>query len=216
VTLRRLVAGGLIGGILGGLAVAAIEAATTTRLILAAEQLETAQAGDVHAALADPERALATLVATAGVAVGYALMLLALMHLARRPITARTILPWAVAGFLATGLAPAFGLAPALPGAAEAGLVARQAWWLATAAATAGGLALLALARGPAPIVLGLALIALPHVAGAPHAAGSASPVPAELAASFAAASLGVQFLSWVLPAAIAGYAVSRLQALAR
>jgi hypothetical protein len=33
--------------------------------------------------------------------------------------------------------------------------------------------------------------------------------VPAEVAASFTAASLGLQFLTWVLPAAIAGYCVS-------
>lgn len=218
--LRRLLAGGLIGGFVGGLLVALVQVVTTTPLILHAETFESGHApaaaestamhegrhGDTHEGSI---RLMTTVLATVGVAVGYAWILLAAMHVAGRPITARTVVPWAVAAFLATGLAPAFGLAPALPGSAEADLAARQVWWLATAVATAVGLAAIGLGRKPYLIALGLALIVLPHVVGAPHAGAAASLVPAEVAAAFAAASLGLQFLTWILPAVIAGYWVS-------
>jgi cobalt transporter subunit CbtA len=218
--LRRLLGGGLIGGFVGGLLVALVQTVTTTPLILHAETFESghppaaAESTEMHAGgLGDTHegsfRLMTTAVATVGVAVGYAWILLAAMHAAGRPITARTVVPWAVAAFLATGLAPAFGLAPALPGSAEAGLVARQVWWLATAAATAAGLAAIGLGRKPSLVALGLMLIVLPHLVGAPHTGAAASRVPAEVAASFTAASLGLQFLTWVLPAAIAGYCVS-------
>ena len=200
---------------------AALQAVTTTPLIAAAERLETphehasaaaSEAQHDEATPAPAARALTTLIATTGIAVGYAWILLALMHVAGRPISARSIVPWAVAGFLATGLAPSFGLAPALPGAAESDLAARQLWWIGTAAATGAGLAALALGRGKLMALLGLALILLPHLVGAPIAAAPVSRVPAEIAAAFAASSLGLQFLAWTVPAVIAGYAVARLE----
>lgn len=221
--LRRLLTGGLIGGCIGGLLIAAVETVTTTPLILQAEAFEASTTAGAAASTlylgteidgsSGFSRTTLTVLATVGLAIGYAWILLAAMHIADRPITWRSIVPWAVGGFLATGLAPAFDIAPMLPGSSEAGLEGRQLWWCGTAIATASGLTVLAFGRRPYALALGLALIALPHVTAVPwlqRSITAASPVPAELAASFATASLGLQFLIWVVPAAIAGYAVSR------
>lgn len=116
-----------------------------------------------------------------------------------RRIGAREGLLWGIAGFAAFQLAPALGLAPELPGmlAAEAG--ARQVWWVGTALATATGLGLLAYGRGPLVVALALALLAAPHLIGAPTLEGFAGVAPPELAAIFAARVLGVGLVVWAV-----------------
>jgi cobalt transporter subunit CbtA len=148
-----------------------------------------------------------TSLTTIATAVGVAFLLLAGMIFAGDPIDERHALAWSIAGFVASGLAPAAGLAPELPGGAAGELVARQIWWIGTAAATA--LALWAFLRMENPIARGGAVILLvaPHVIGAPHAHAFESKVPAEVAAQFAALSLIVQGLLW----AFAGIAVGLL-----
>ncbi len=223
--LMRILTGGLVGGLAGGAIVAAIQIVTTTPLILHAETFETAQAGLLvlvhsHGAEAgaaatggfDLTRALLTSIATIAVATGYAWMLLAAMTARGAEITARSVIPWAVAGFFVTGLAPALGLPPELPGTAAGDLMARQAWWLGTVAATAAGVAAIAFSRTALWTAAGIALIVLPHVIGAPHAGEPASQVPAEVAGQFVAASLVIHALIWLVPAAIAGFTVSRLK----
>lgn len=223
--LARVLAGGLIGGIAGGLIVAAIQAVSTTPLILHAETFETARALDAislipvhdHARVAasglDFPRLLTSSIATIAIATGYSFLLLGGMLAAGRTITARSVVPWAMAGFFATGLAPAFGMAPELPGAASADLGARQFWWIGTALATGTGLAAMALGRGAIWFAAGIGLVILPHVIGAPAAPAPSSKVPAEVAAHFAAASIAIQALVWLIPAALAGLALARMQA---
>jgi cobalt transporter subunit CbtA len=206
--LARVLTGGLIGGIAGGAAVAAIQAVTTTPLILHAETFEAATTA-AHGL--DASRLLTSSIAAIAVATGYTLLLLGGMLTAHRAITARSVLPWAMAGFLATGLAPAFGMAPELPGAAAADLGARQLWWIGTAIATAAGLAAIAFGRGFLWTAAGVGLIVLPHLIGAPAALAPVSRVPAEIAARFAAMSLAIQALTWLVPAAIAGFAIAWL-----
>lgn len=222
--LTRILAAGLIGGIVGGIVVGAIETITTVPLILHAEVFEvqdTASAAQillVHshdgAAVegAEPMRNVLTILATVLVAVGYTWMLLAAMFLKGAEITWRGVIPWAVAGFFVTGLAPALGLAPELPGSSAGPLEMRQIWWIATAVATALGLAAIFFGRNAAWIAGGVVLIVLPHLIGAPHPAEMESQVPAELAAHFAATSLVVQALVWIVPAVIAGYAATWLR----
>src|SRR6266851_3863562 len=62
-----------------------------------------------------------------------------------RPVMWREGLLWGLGGFVAFTAAPGLGLPPELPGMPVAELTARQIWWIATAAATATGLCLLAL-----------------------------------------------------------------------
>lgn len=223
--LMRILAGGLIGGIAGGIVVGAIESVTTTPLILHAEQFETTDvasaaqillahvhSGEAAAEGGDAMRTILTYTASVIVAVGFAWMLLAAMFVKGAEITARSVIPWAVAGFVATGLAPAFGLAPELPGAYAAELELRQIWWVGTAVATALGLAAIFFGRHVVWSIVGVGLIVLPHVIGAPHPDDMGSPVPAELAAQFVSASLVVQALMWVVPAVIAGFAIERMR----
>jgi len=233
--ITRILSVGLLAGVLAGLAIATLQHFTTTPLILKAETYENApSAADKHAtagafnpahvilvhgkphageagavnewAPADGwERTMYTSLATIGTAVGFALVLLALMVFATETITLTNGIAWGAAAFVATGLAPAFGIAPELPGSAAADLVFRQIWWVSTAAVTAVGLACLLRAQSALTRLAGVALIALPHIVGAPHPAELTSTVPAELAGHFAAVALGVQAVMWALVGAGVG-----------
>jgi cobalt transporter subunit CbtA len=225
--LARVLSVGLLAGLLAGLLIAVLQQVTTTPLILLAETYETQGAGASavppasgaakehdHAAHdhgwkpADGlPRFFYTSVATVATAVGMSFLLLAGMIFAGDPIDERRALAWAIAGFVATGLAPAAGLAPELPGSGAGALIARQAWWIATAVATA--FALWTFLRSGRPIARLVAVVVLlaPHVIGAPHPHAFESKVPAEIAAEFAALSLVVQGLLW----ALAGIAVGLL-----
>ncbi len=149
---------------------------------------------------------LATLVG----GVGYALLLGAVMLALRREPTPGTGLALGIAGFGAVALAPALGLPPELPGMEAAVLELRQAWWLMTVVATGLGLYLIAVRRVPLTIAGGLVLIVAPHLAGAPHAAEAGSRLPADLAAQFAARSLGIAFVFWSLIGLGYGWAWAR------
>jgi len=241
--LHRILLAALVAGFVGGLATAVLQHFTTTPLILEAELYENGEAGAVRSSLngatyggarlilahtgadhgegdheawapADGiERTLYTAVATVGTAFGFALILLSAMVLTNTRITARSGLLWGLAGFAAAGLAPALGLAPELPGSAAAELDLRQMWWIATAAATAGGLWLVLRVSTPFAIAGGIVLMLLPHVVGAPHPGGFVSEVPAELAGHFAAASLVVMAVVWTLSGTVAGYVWQRGEA---
>lgn len=132
---------------------------------------------------------------------GYAMMLMAGMVLAER--AGRRIGPaegllWGLAGFACVQLAPALGMAPELPGTPAADLDARQLWWLGTAASTALGIGLLAYGKRPLGPIAAVALLALPHVIGAPELEGYFGVAPPELASAFAARSLGVALAVWL------------------
>jgi cobalt transporter subunit CbtA len=144
---------------------------------------------------------------------GFGLILNALSRLwtlrSGRPFTAADGALWGAAGFAAFSLAPAFGLPPELPGMAGGDLIARQVWWIATGCCTAGGIALLLYSTEPWRSA-GIALIALPHLVGAPQADGHGA-IPGEMAAAFAAASLGASAVFWVVLGWVSGWAQQRL-----
>ena len=132
---------------------------------------------------------------------GFGLVTAALMALAAErghASTLRTGLAWGVAGWITVQLAPALGLPPELPGMAGAELSARQGWWALTVATTALGLAALALGRGWPALALGVALLASPHVMGAPQPVAFSGPAPPELAALFAVRTLGTALVAWL------------------
>jgi cobalt transporter subunit CbtA len=266
--IMRVLAVGLVAGILAGLFVAALQHFATMPLIVAAEVFEGAHgaaghahgaadavagsgaaAGHTHATAAAglPEasaivaadnaisRTVATFTSSIGLCVGFALLLLGGMLLSDGQVTRNTALAWGVCGFLATGLAPALGVPPELPGMAADDPGGRQGWWFLAAACTAAGLFLLlrgfsathgqpeaaALDGATVPLwqpLAGLALIALPHLLGAPQVPDAPSAVPAALAARFAAASLAMQAITWLSVAAGVGLfwpAISRALATA-
>ncbi len=212
--LSRVLMVGLLAGLIAGLAIAALQHVTTTPLIRAAEVYETAQHNHETAAAPEApawepaegfERTAATSIATVATTVGYAFILLALLLAANEPIEPKRAMSWGVCAFLATGLATGLGLAPQLPGAAETDLVGRQLWWLSTAALTGGGLYALLRLEPLFAKLAGLVMIVAPHIVGAPQPATPESTVPAELAARFAAASLTLHALTWILAALLVG-----------
>jgi cobalt transporter subunit CbtA len=232
--INRVLAAGFSAGLLAGLAIALLQQFTASPLILKGELYEAASlassqdagshahdgGGHSHGAADHDhdegegwkpregfERIAVTTLATVAASIGYALLLIAAMLLNGSAITVPQALAFAACGFIATGLAPAMGLAPELPGSAAAPLVARQLWWVLTVAATAASLWLLLASKRPGAALPALVLLALPHIIGAPQPAAFESRAPAELAARFASVSLGLQALLW----ASIGYAAGAL-----
>ncbi|MBI1243413.1 MAG: cobalt transporter [Alphaproteobacteria bacterium] len=163
----------LAAGLVAGLVAAGVQAIGTWPLIDTAETFEIPDPVAAHEW--SPEglaRAGWSVLFDILAGVGFALLANGALLVFR---SLRTVaLDWRVGailgalGFATFALAPAFGLAPALPGMAEGDLVARQTWWLATAAATLSGGVLSVLGRRTSDWLIGIALIAAPHVVGAP------------------------------------------------
>lgn len=133
---------------------------------------------------------------------GYALVLIAGINLAEQVgirIGLAQGLLWGLAGFLSFQMMPALGLPPELPGMAAADLSARQLWWAATAVATGAGLWFLCYGAAHWQRAMGAGVLAAPHVWGAPQVAQLAGIVPPELASAFAATSLGIGLITWVV-----------------
>lgn len=142
--------------------------------------------------------------------VSYGLMLVAGFALAANfgiQVNTRDGILWGIAGFVAFQLAPAMGLAPELPGTVAADLGERQVWWWSTVIATGVGLALLAYGRTLVTAVIAGALLAAPHVIGAPEIDGYFGVAPPEVAAMFSARVLGAALATW----AILGWLCARL-----
>ena len=144
-------------------------------------------------------------------ATGFALLLTGIYAIRGRHVTWREGLLWGLAGFVVFTAAPGLGLPPELPGMPVADLTARQTWWIATAAATAGGLGLLVLIPAAWSAVLGLALIALPHLIGAPAAPESHSAVPAALSHRFIVVVTLTSLLFWALLGVATSLAFERI-----
>lgn len=144
-------------------------------------------------------------------ALGFAFVLAAASVLGGIEVNARNGVIWGMAGFAVFQLAPAFGLAPELPGMPAADLVARQIWWWGTALATATAIFGIAKFQNFGAVAIGVVLILLPHVIGAPQLVGEhASGVPAHLATEFAASSLFVGAAFWLIVGPLYGYLVER------
>ncbi len=218
---RHLLTSGLFAGFAVALLATLLHLAFLERNIALAERYESgalehfAGAGHDHAASADQaeahdhappvaplwQRQAKTLLTMIITYCGYGLLMTAALALAARfgaSAGPRDGLLWGLAGFTAFALAPAMGLEPALPGLDYGPLQPRQIWWLGCAAATLAGLALLAFGSGARPRIAGLAILALPHLIGAPVPAAFTGILPPELAARHAARSLGVGLVAWL------------------
>jgi cobalt transporter subunit CbtA len=122
------------------------------------------------------------------------------------PLTIRNGVLWGLCGFLCASLAPAAGLPPELPGMPAADLAARQVWWIGSIVATASGIYLMASRRYSWSLWLGVIVIALPHIIGAPQAETYTMPgVPAGLAAAYVANSLAANAVFWIVIGSVLG-----------
>jgi len=210
---QKIAVSALIAGFGAGLIAALMQFVFVQPLLLHAELFEgnpataldlvTVPRGEI-----DIAREGLNIVFSALVYTGYALMLLAAMVWAESrgvPITARAGIIWGAAGFITMHLAPAFGVAPDMPGLNGAHVEARQVWWFGTAACTGLGLWLLAFGRNWAMWGAGIVLLAAPHLIGAPLPDTLTQVAPPELAASFAARTLGTALVVWTSLGALLG-----------
>ena len=154
-----------------------------------------------------------TVAANVVTAVGFALLLVAASDFAGGIAGWRSGLLWGLAGFAVFTLAPGLGLPPELPAMPAAELFPRQVWWLGTVAATAAGMALLFLGKSPALAAVGIALLVVPHLVGAPQPASHASPIPEGLHHSFVVAVTVTNLVFWALLGTLVGVLGPRVEA---
>lgn len=202
-------------GLLAALLLTLLQSFWVAPLILQAETYENAPAATevahehaegaaahTHDAEAwEPEDGWQRVLSTTGgnlvVAVGFALMLAGLYTL-RAPTRAAQGLLWGLAGYATFVLAPTLGLPPELPGTAAADLALRQTWWIGTAASTAAGIALIVFGRNWLLKVLGVAILAVPHLIGAPQPEVHSMLAPEALEAQFKIASQLTNVAFWL------------------
>jgi cobalt transporter subunit CbtA len=227
---QRIFFAAVLSGLAAGLVLSGLQQWRVAPLILAAEVYEhqepAAAPADEHVAATQAhehdenawaprdgaERIAYTVGADLLAALGFAFILAAVSVLGGIEVTARNGAVWGLAGFAVFQLAPAFGLAPELPGMPAADLVARQIWWWGTALATATAIFGIAKFQNWPAVAIGFVLILLPHVIGAPQLAGEhASSVPAHLATEFAASTLFTGAAFWLILGPLYGYLVERL-----
>jgi cobalt transporter subunit CbtA len=147
-----------------------------------------------------------TLMANLVTGSGFGLLLAGVSLVIGYPITFRNGALWGACGWLAVHMLPAIGLPPELPGFPAAELGDRQTWWLVTVALSAVGLYLVVLREEIVSKVAGLALIAAPHVYGAPQPLDITSNVPAVLGAEFAVAALATTLAFWIVLGVVSGF----------
>ena len=207
--MQKILFTALIAGCLSGLFVFVMQSAKLTPLILQAETYEQVDSHHHEEEAWEPangfERNAYRLLADLGVGVGYALLLIGAFTLRGEEMDTKSGILWGLAGFAVFSLAPGFGLPPELPATMAADLTQRQIWWVGTALATAVGLALVVFKPSNGAKGLGIALMALPHIIGAPKPP-LGGVVPTELNAEFAAASLATMALFWVVLGALSGW----------
>lgn len=153
------------------------------------------------------ERTLYTVLANVTVGVAFGLLLCAAMSLRGHASGGwRAGLLWGLAGYAVFFVAPSLGLPPEVPGTQAAPLHDRQLWWLLTAVCTASGLAMLVLARSWQVKLVGLVLLAAPHLIGAPQPALADSAAPAALARSFIYATACANAVFWLALGGLSGW----------
>jgi cobalt transporter subunit CbtA len=143
--------------------------------------------------------------------IGFALLLGGIYALRHPVVTWHEGLLWGLGAFVTFTIAPGLGLPPEFPGVPAAPLEPRQIWWVSTALATASGLGLIFLKRSLWASLLGLILIALPHLIGAPHLEEVRTNVPAALSHQFVVAVTLTSLLFWAVLGSLTAVAYARL-----
>lgn len=227
--IKRIAQTAGFSGLLAALLLTLLQSFWVSPLILQAETYEQAEpvaAAHEHAAGTaahthdgdawEPENGWQRVVSTTGgnlvVAVGFALMLAGLYTL-RAPTRTSQGLLWGLAGYATFVLAPTLGLPPELPGTAAADLASRQMWWIGTAASTAVGLSLIAFGRHWLMKILGVAILAVPHVMGAPQPQVHSMLAPEALETQFKIASQLTNMVFWLALGLISAWLFRRKSA---
>lgn len=232
---RRMASAVVIAGALSGVLLSGVQQFQVEKIILTAEEYEKAGEAAVaqaqehdhdhdqatatsahaheHAHDADAwepadgaERTGYTVLANVSMAVGFALMLVAAFALSGRTISWRSGLLWGLAGYGVFFVAPSLGLPPEVPGTLAAPLHARQLWWVMTAAMTAASLGLFVFTRGWPYKLVGVLLLVVPHLVGAPQPEVHGSVAPEELAQAFIHATALANAVFWLALGGLTGF----------
>lgn len=183
---KNIVINAMIVGVIAGALLGILQNFTTTPIILAAEAYEVSETTEAtthshggasaHTHQHDDEawapqdgfeRVTYTILSSILTAIGFAMLTLAAMAASGKTSLLNGLL-FGLAGFTIFYIAPALGLSPEIPGTIAANLEGRQAWWLMTVILTAAGLGCLAFLNQYYKL-FGLALLAIPHILGAPQ-----------------------------------------------
>ena len=217
VKFRRIVFAAAISGLVAGLILSALQSFGAIPLILKAEtyekQEEMTKAGQTPR---DEEeggfsRTALTVISNVLTSVGFALLLIAAFTI-HGDVDWRKGILWGLGGFATFFLAPSIGLSPELPGSLAAPLQERQMWWVATVAGTGGGLILLLFKAGAHWKGLGVLLIALPHIVGAPLPEEHGGLAPEQLSRSFVMVTFATSAIYWLILGGIAGLFSKRFE----
>jgi cobalt transporter subunit CbtA len=223
---RSIVFSAALAGLIVGVFVTAVQQVGTVPLILWAEvyerqaataersrdaaKSETLAAHEHEAAAWEPadgfERNAYTALFNVLEWVGFGLLLNGAVALLRRSINWREGFLWGLGAFVAFVIAPGLGLPPELPGIAAAPLLDRQFWWVATVIATAAGLSIIALRHSPAAALVGILLIAAPHLVGAPRLDHVETNIPEALSQQFIVWVTLTALVSWALLGGLTGH----------
>lgn len=222
-TFKKTVAVAALAGILAGLLLTLIQQVRVVPLILEAEKYEqgvetvnpaNASVEHEHGAWQPEngwERNLFTAAANIVVALGFALLLGAAVALRGINPDWRSGLLWGLGGYAVFFVAPALGLPPELPGTEAAALTHRQLWWVTTSLFTAAGLAATVFSARRAVKILGVVLLTVPHLVGAPQPYIHGGAAPAELARAFIVATFVANAVFWLSLGGLFGFLHRRL-----
>ncbi len=221
--LRTLLLAALMAGTISGILLTAIQQLQVTPLIVEAEIYEPPGAGHAqthdHATSAadtssgsdeSDQRLLLSLLSNVFAGIGFSLLVASAITLSNQKGWRKGLL-WGGAGFIVFFAAPALGLPPKLPGTAGAPLLDQQLWWISTAAASAVGIALLVFSRPRLLKGVGVLILLIPHIAGAPQPEQVYSLAPEFLAQQFVIASAISNATFWLLLGLMIGHFLRNL-----
>lgn len=222
--LRLILISALIAGTLTGALFTAVQQFQVTPLIVEAETYESSATDDHHHAdngsshshnetpllNEDNQRLLLSLLANILAGVGFALVIVSGIVFSSQTGWKKGLF-WGIAGFLVFFAAPSLGLSPKLPGTSGAPLLHQQLWWIATAASTAAGLAMLVFSRSTLLRGVGLLLLTIPHLVGAPQPEQLITSAPDELLQRFVIAASLANAIFWLCLGALSGYLLRNL-----
>lgn len=230
---KRIVSVAALAGLLAGLLLTAVQQIQVRSIIQAAEEYETAAAPALPSRLPSAhspasvehgqhehahheqvtwhpengvERTLFTALANISLAIGLGLLLGAASSLHGEIAGWRSGLLWGLAGYMVFFVAPSLGLPPQVPGTEAAPLADRQLWWIFTAIMTACGLALAIFTKGWQVKILGVVLLGIPHLIGAPQPPVPASTAPIALTHAFLYATAIANAVFWLALGALSGF----------
>ncbi len=226
--IQRVLLAAVAAGVFAGIFITGVQLWKVIPLIADAELYEVAEApgthghadgeettahshGDAGGETSTLERTFYTMGSNIVTGVGFALLLCAAIVLRGEKVNARSGTLWGLAGFAALSFFPAVGLAPEVPGTLAADLGDRQTWWILATIASALGIALSVFGKNTMMKIIGLLVIAVPHIVGAPHPDVYEGLAPAPIAANFVMASMFASLVFWLVIGGVAGFCFERL-----